>query len=337
MASIDVSCFNKLVFIPGCAVDDENEYQYSILEFPGISELFGENVANLQTDQNAMDLFARILKTAKKVMIEDFTRLVATENLFEFDRFIYSENLSQYTKKWETAITTPITNGIDINWVHWFRNKDQYLDLVITDIQVLFLNTGAFDLVITDGTFVTTIPVTVEANVLQTIKLDYRAVTSQVKLTYTGNNLMPNENLLNGIWGGCNDQNLSLNNWYQGVFVQGYEMNNFVKTTSQSMHGLNPRIALQCSKYKWLCSFADSFALALANKVATLLMKEAKYSSRINYYVNDKSKLEELRAMYQADYEKEISSILYSIKPAMLKSRSQCINCLRSRIITRIP
>ena len=337
------NCLNSLVSYPDCA-NSQTGY-YSITEIAGINELFGSNVADLEKYETAQDLFAQMKETSKKYLVDDISKKLMTENLFLFNKALYTDKTSNYVEKFKLPAPANTIVGLRFEYQNWFRCRDQYLHFVIEEITLFFMNTGTVVLQIVDGSQTTTMNIDVVANVKKVISLSFQATTDIVYITYDQSFLNPNNSTLKNAWGwgsetcvaGNYNYGLNASTWYQGLYIQGITRTGFVETQNNETYGLDVRISLRCSNEELICSLKDYLAHSLLLKNAILLFTEACYGSRINYYTIDKEMIKARITELKAEYEAELMNTVQTIRPVLLNSRSSCVHCLRSKISTLIP
>jgi hypothetical protein len=313
-----LSCLDGLIGIRGeCGTPTVPTSNVYIQDIPFMTIKNADAGINEEM-KSGFELIQDKMAFAKKLVVDDVTTFFSSR--IKTASVIESETLGYFRDNLELINSEPgYYKGINIR-----VDQYPYLELFLSSVTLQLdasINTNIYVIDLISGTIIDTVPITTVANV-PTEKIfnkSYRTNKQRLNLficfdsgvagSYT-NYLTPS------VQGGCDS---CMQKGYRNTYLRASTMrlstgdtmifNNLSGTSNAS--GISITYSLSCALEPFVCTIANKIALPILYKSASEILKELKYSRRLNSIVTIHSKdIEELQMEYENEYNSRMERLL---------------------------
>jgi len=315
-------CLKNLVGIKG---RDMNVHVF-VNTLPGISVIdFDKAVSNEW--RNAFVRIDELINLAIQEVHQDVQNALLGK--YELKTFIENDVIGYFQ---ENQVVMPAVTG-NKTGIQIRCALTPYLKLFIRQLKLFCNYTGTVNLEVWDLTqnkLLNTFPVNVVAGLPSTVTTDLEILTNKQRLDlFIGyeSTFDSYKTLLTAYTDDAGTLSTWLNSW---LFVRGCAIKNGLPMLWENFNGnsgtagISLDYSLQCSFDEKLCNIKGLLALPIQYKTGALMMKEMRYSKRLNgvvtCYNND---YKELQADYENEYQLRMSQLMQNMSlPADL-----CFSC----------
>lgn len=191
---------------------------------------------------------------------------------------------------------------------------------------------GNITITLTDGCDTETYTHTVVANCITKLRLDYKAKTEEVKITFNQNAIgVYSCSMYNDM--GYND--CRCGSWSsKGLYVTGWN-----GTAEQARcFGMGVVASVKCDFESLFCMLLDQLYFTIWYKAGIVFLKELINSDRINaitLFTKERAKvtLEE----WEAEYKKKFETAIKNARMFMMSTKGECISCNGTKLTQQLP
>jgi hypothetical protein len=317
-----LNCLQGLVGIKG----RDNAAQVFVNTLPGISVLDFDKAINNES-RNAFTRVDELIGLAIQQVQQDVQNALLGK--YELKTFIENDVIGYFQ---ENQVVMPAVTGNKVG-IQVRCNLSPYLKLFIRQLKLFANHTGTVDLEIWDLTqskLLSTVQVNAVAGEQSTIVTDLEFLTNKQRLDLFIGYQSTFDSLKTNLTQYTDDSGTAstwLNSW---LFVRGCAIPNGLPMLWENFNGnsgtagLSLDYSLQCSFDEKLCNIKKMLALPIQYKAGALMMKEMRYSKRLNGVVTCyNSDHKELQADYEAEYQLRMNQLMQNLSmPADL-----CFSC----------
>ena len=319
---MSLNCLKNLVGIK----NHDNGAQAYVNSLPGISVLDFDKAINNES-QNAMARIEELIDVAIQEVRQDVQNALLGK--YELKTFIENDVIGYFE---ENQVIVPAVVGNKVG-IQIRCNLTPYLKLFIRQIKLFCNYTGTVNIEIWDLTQnlqLNSLPVNSIAGQPVTITTDLEFLTNKQRLDLFIGYESTFDSLKTNISAYTDDEGTAsswLNSW---LFVRGCSVKDGLPMLWENFNGnggtagISLDYSLQCSFDEKLCNIKNMLALPIQYKTGALMMKEMRYSKRLNgvvtCYTPDHKEL-------QADYENEYQLRMNQLLQNMSMPADLCFSC----------
>jgi hypothetical protein len=318
----DILCGSRTILgVRDFADCNQPESGMFINDLPGMSLRNAAAIAS-EEYQTGANLLKEKIKFAMRAVVNDFQDIIAAH--FDFNAIVANRELHYF----DTTLLPSSAQPEGLKLSMW---RSEMAKIYIESVYIQVANSGVAILKITDGDIVKQYEVSLQANVQNKIRIDYKAQNEDVYLTIADASLQKfTGNIHNRAYyaqcGGCQGGG-------DDLVVMGWDG---TKETS-SYYGIGVAASVRCYEENAICKLLPRMYFLLLYRAGIEIVEESMRSTRINNVVSFSSDKKEWRNDLWVMYNKEKKNLATNAKTFLRSLKGDCITCNSMRHVQSTP
>ncbi len=316
----EILCGNRvLIGIRDYADCADPESGLMINDLPGMSLKVAAAIAS-EEYQTGANLLKEKIKLATKLVVNDFTSLVSGD--YDFNAILKIRQVNNF--KDNALAKVAKERGLVIK-----RWRSELAQIFIENIYIRSDDSGIAVLKVIDGPITKSYEVSVAANTIMQVRLDYRAQSEVVKIVIDNTNFSMYTGQMNnaGTCGTCSGPSSDL-------YITGWDG----EEESAFYYGIGVDASVRCYEDNAMCKLIPRAYFLIWYKAGIEICKEHLQGNRMNNIATfGKDKAKELKEALEKEYLKAQKDFAVNIKTYLRALRTDCLTCNNMQYVQSTP